>query len=265
LYSLGESDGVLFAQWTPDEPAPVVPEENILEPIEGSTPTGEQTDGPIPSGNGDGNTVIFTPIKDLPAPPGEPWNPATVVLVDPDGGNPTPVVQNDSGNWEVNNRTGDVTYVPNPIFSGTAQVVVQLQTDSGVRYESTLRTTVPSCQRGRSVQATVYFDVLSSKLSASSQRTLDRLVRQANRAGQPTCTVVVGYVQPTVNRSNDISLSTSRATSVATYLEREGVTRIIRTEGLGRADEQGARARRATARIYIAPAPEPVVLDETTG
>jgi outer membrane protein OmpA-like peptidoglycan-associated protein len=115
------------------------------------------------------------------------------------------------------------------------------------------------------VQATVYFDVLSSKLSAKSKRTLNDLVLKANRSGVPTCTAVVGFVQPTVNRANDISLSTSRASSVADYLGTRGITDIIRTEGLGRADEQGARARRATARIYLAPKPAPVVLDETTG
>ena len=258
LFDLGATGGTLFAQWAPDEPAPVVPPQNILEPIEEPIP--EPTDNPE-----DPREVIFTPIKDLPPPPNDPWKPSTVVLIDPDGGNPTPVVEDESGEWSVNNRTGDVRYVPDPTFSGTAQIVVQLQTESGVRYQTTVKTTVPSCQRGRSVQATVYFDVLSSQLSAASQRTLNQLVRRANQAGIPTCTVVVGYVQPTVNRSNDISLSTSRASSVANYLGTLGIANIIRTEGLGRADEQGARARRATARIYIAPAPPPVVLDETTG
>lgn len=255
LFDLGATGGVLFAQWVPQEPAPVVPPDKIVDPIEEPLPNEEDGDP----------EVIFTPTDDIPSPPNDPWNPDSVVLIDPDGGNPTPVVQDDSGDWSVDNRTGDVTYVPSPSFSGVAQITVQFQTVSGVRYQTTLRTTVPSCQRGPSVAATVYFDVLSSQLSAQSQRTLDRLVRQANRRGTPTCTVVVGYVQPTVNRSNDISLSTSRATSVADYLGNQGITRIIRTEGLGRADETGARARRATARIYLAPPRPPIVLDETTG
>jgi len=67
--------------------------------------------------------------------------------------------------------------------------------------------------------------------------------------------VVVGFVQPTVRRDNDISLSTARAASVADFLDARGMNRIIRTEGLGRADQQGAKARRATATIYIAPRP----------
>ena len=277
LFDLGTEGGVLFAQWGPVEPAPIVPQENILEPIvessedeNGDTTPGTNGEGggDTPSGSnggGNGDAVIFSPIKDLPAPPNDPWKPSTVVLVDPDGGNPTPVVQDDSGSWKVNNRTGDVRYVPNPVFSGTAQMVVQLQTESGVRYQSTLKTQVASCQRGPSVRATVYFDVLESSLTRASKRTLDQLVARANRAGSPTCTAVVGFVQPTPNRSNDISLSTSRATSVADYLETRGVKNIIRTEGLGRANEQGARARRATARIYYTPLPPPVVLDETTG
>jgi outer membrane protein OmpA-like peptidoglycan-associated protein len=255
LFDLGSAGGVLFAQWAPDAPAPVVPPENILEPIDEPVPTEEE-------GEPD---VIFTPIKDLPAPPNDPWKPNSVVLIDPDRGNPTPVVQNDSGDWSVNNRTGEVTFVPNVTYAGPAQVTVQLQTESGIRYQSVLRVKVPSCQRGPSVRATVYFDVLSSKLSAKSKQTLNDLVRKANRSGVPTCTAVVGYVQPTVNRANDISLSTSRASSVADYLGTRGITQIIRTEGLGRANEQGARARRATARIYLAPKPAPVVLDETTG
>lgn len=251
LFALGDSGGVLFAEWKPVEPAPVVPPENTLDPIVEPTPSEED----------DQDRVIFTPIKDLPAPPSDPWNPSSVVLVNPDTGDQTPVVQNDSGDWSVNNRTGDVSYVPEPTFSGAAQIAVQLETVSGVRYETKLRTSVPSCQRGMSVRTTVYFDVLSAKLSPASQRKLDRLVRSAERAGIPTCTAVVGYVQPTVNRSNDISLSTARATSVAKYLETRGVSRIIRTEGLGRADEQGAKARRATARIYLVQAPDPEPLD----
>jgi len=259
LFDLGESGGVLFAQWAPDEPAPIVPAENVLPPIE------EPIEENVPGPDGTGGDVIFTPIKDLPTPPNDPWKPSTVVLVDPDGGNPTPVVQNDSGDWKVNNRTGDVRYVPNPMFSGTAQVVVQLQTESGVRFQSTLKARVPSCQRGPSVQATVYFDVLQSTLTPASKRTLNRLVDRANRAGTPVCSSVIGFVQPTPNRSNDISLSTSRATSVADYLHTRGLKNIIRTEGLGRADQQGAKARRATARIYIARIPAPAPLDDATG
>ena len=255
LYSLGASGGVLFAQWAPIEAAPEVPPANTLEPLVVPTPPNEQEEP----------TVIFTPIKDLPAPPNDPWQPSSVVLVDPDRGNVTPVVQDDSGDWSVNSRTGDVKFVPDPAFSGIAKIAIQLQTESGVRYESTLQTRVPSCQRGPSLRATVYFDVLSSQLDAKSKRTLDRLIRKASRTGLPTCTAVVGYVQPTVNRANDTSLSKARSSSVADYLKKRGIDRIIRNEGLGRADEQGARARRATARIYIAQIRPPAPLDEATG
>jgi OmpA family. len=74
--------------------------------------------------------------------------------------------------------------------------------------------------------------------------------------------VVVGFVQPTVRRDNDISLSTARAASVADYLESRGIERIVRTEGLGRADQQGAKARRATATIYVAPPPAATPVDQ---
>lgn len=251
LFDLGASGGKLYAMWKPVEKAPPVPPENILDPVTEPEPPVDE-----------GDEVVFTPLDELPAPPGDPWKPSSLVLIDPDGENPTPVVRDDSGDWSVNNRIGTVTYTPNPEFSGTAQITVQLQTESGVRYQSTLKTSVPSCEVGERVRATVYFDVLSSELDAQSRRTLNRLVRDANSRGLPTCSVVVGYVQPTVNRSNDISLSTSRATSVADYLDDRGITRIIRTEGLGRADQQGAKARRATATIYITPSPPATPVDQ---
>ncbi|HEY7822429.1 MAG TPA: OmpA family protein, partial [Acidimicrobiia bacterium] len=242
FYPLGQSDGVLFAQWEPAEPAPIVPPENILDPIEEPKPLPE-----------DGDEVVFTPIDELPTPPDDPWEPSSVVLVDPDTRIETPVVQNDSGDWSVNNRIGTVTYTPEPAYSGPVSMTIQLQTVSGERFQTTLQTTAPTCEVGKRVRATVYFDVLESDLTKKSRRTLNRLVRKANRQGTPTCTVVVGFVQPTPNRSNDSSLSTSRAESVADYLESRGMDRIVRTEGLGRADQQGAKARRATATIYLAP------------
>lgn len=242
LFNLGSAGGLLFAQWKPVEPAPVVPPENILLPIEEPEPPAEE-----------GPEVVFTPLDEIPAPPGDPWNPATGVLVDPDTGDETPAVTNDSGEWSVNNRTGTVTYVPEPSYSGPAEMTVQFATQSEQRYETTLKTSVPSCERGESVKATVYFDVLSAKLSARSKQVLNELVRRAERRGTVVCSVVVGYVQPTPRTSNDISLSTARATSVADQLSSDGISRIVRTEGLGRADEQGARARRATATIYLLP------------
>lgn len=242
LFDLGTSGGRLFAQWKPEEPAPVIPDENVLEPISEPTPPPE-----------DGGDVTFDPLQEIPAPPGDPWDPSTVTLVDPDTGNETPAVTDDAGEWSVNNRRGTVTYAPEPSFAGTASITVQFATQSGQRFQTTLETGVPSCERGSRVRTTVYFDVLSSTLSPASRRALDDLVRKAQARGTIVCSVVVGYVQPTSRTSNDISLSTARATSVADYLAQEGVERIVRTEGLGRAEEKGARARRATATIYVLP------------
>jgi len=244
FYSLVGDGGILYAQWKPVEPAPVVPPENILDPIDESGPP-----------TGEGEDIIFTPITDLPAPPEDPWDPTTVVLIDPAGDYPTPVVQDETGDWSVNNRIGTVIYTPDPAYAGPVGVTMQVQTVSGERFQTTLQTTAPTCEVGKRVRATVYFDALESDLTAASRQKLNRLVRRANRAGSPTCSVVVGFVQPTVRRDNDISLSTARATSVADYLDARGINRIIRTEGLGRADQQGAKARRATATIYVAPPP----------
>lgn len=241
LFGLGQTGGVLYAMWKPVEPAPVLPPDQILEPI-------DEPESPVD----EGNDVVFEPIRDLPSPPNDPWSPSTVVLIDPEGDHPTPAVDDESGQWSVNNRTGTVTYRPRPDFAGEAAITIQLATTSGVAYQTELRTEVPSCEVGQRVQATVYFDVLSSRLDAQSRRALSRLVQRAESRGVPTCSVVVGFVQPTVNRANDISLSTARASSVADYLAGQGLDRIVRTEGLGRADQWGARARRATATIYIA-------------
>jgi len=251
LYSLGQTGGVLFAQWTPEQPAPFVPPEKILDPIEEPAPPA-----------GEGEDVIFTPVEELPAPPEDPWDPSSLVLVEPDTRIETPVVQNQTGDWSVNNRIGTVTYTPEPAYSGPVTMTIQLQTVSGERFQTTLQTTAPTCEVGERVRATVYFDVLESNLTKKSRQRLNRLIRKANREGIPTCAVVVGFVQPTPNRSNDSSLSTSRAESVADYLDDRGITRIIRTEGLGRADQQGAKARRATATIYLAPPPPVVPADE---
>lgn len=254
LFGLGQAGGVLYAMWAPVESAPVLPPEQILEPLDES---------PAPAG--EGGDVVFTPIEGIPSPPNDPWNPSTLVLIDPTGGNPTPAVDDESGQWSVNNRTGTVTYRPNPAYAGKAAIAIQLATVSGVSYQSELRTQVPSCEVGRRVTATVYFDVLSSRLDAASRRILTRLVQRAEARGVPTCSVVVGFVQPTSRRANDISLSTARASSVADYLAGAGLARIVRAEGLGRADQRGAKARRATATIYIADPATAPAMDQADG
>jgi outer membrane protein OmpA-like peptidoglycan-associated protein len=63
--------------------------------------------------------------------------------------------------------------------------------------------------------------------------------------------VVRGFVQPVGGTANDKSLSKDRARAVANYLQGLGVGRIADVEGLGRADEKGAKARRATARVFV--------------
>jgi outer membrane protein OmpA-like peptidoglycan-associated protein len=61
--------------------------------------------------------------------------------------------------------------------------------------------------------------------------------------------VVVGYVQPTNNASNDQSLSTDRARAVASYLQSQGVKGVFSVRGDGRAKEVGAKARRVNISV----------------
>lgn len=247
LYDLGTQDSVLFAQWGPFPAPPVIPPDRVIEPNPNTVP------------EADGAPVIFDTIELLPpAPPGEEWEPSTVRILDPQNDRPSFTAQTEQGDWSVNNRTGVVTFTPAPNFAGVASVPVIVQTSRGTTFRKTLRTRAARCDRGPSVAATVYFDSLSPTLRSDGRATLRNLLQRADRRGTPRCAVVTGFVQPVGGTGNDLSLSRNRAKSTADFLERNGIGRILRVEGLGRASERGAKARRATARIYYAPTPPPV-------
>lgn len=102
--------------------------------------------------------------------------------------------------------------------------------------------TTPVIPARGSARVAVYFDVLSPELDARDRRTLARLVQ---RAGTEATYVVTGFVQPTVVRSNDRSLSLARARNTTAELRRLGVPATnITFRGVGRAQETGATARR---------------------
>lgn len=94
------------------------------------------------------------------------------------------------------------------------------------------------------IKRTVYFDRLSSKLTAKSKRVIARAVAQIPRAATNVTVQSVAYVQPEDYRGNDFVLSAKRAASVDSRLKAKGVKGRYYASGRGRAKETGAKARR---------------------
>jgi len=100
-----------------------------------------------------------------------------------------------------------------------------------------------------SLRRTVYFDVLSSRLNATDKKILRRATQRVAADAFDIRVRSVGFVQPTPNRSNDASLSSSRAQNTANFVRQRGVQGQYSVSGQGRAEQQGAKARRATITI----------------
>ena len=94
------------------------------------------------------------------------------------------------------------------------------------------------------IKRTVYFDRLSSKLTAKSKQVIARAVAQIPRAATNVTVQSVAYVQPEDYRGNDFVLSAKRASSVDSRLKAKGVKGRYYASGRGRAKETGAKARR---------------------
>jgi len=95
---------------------------------------------------------------------------------------------------------------------------------------------------------TVFFSVGQSKLSASAKSTLAGLAKSLKTSD----TVEVrGYVQKTSSPTNDLSLSTQRASTVKAYLVTLGVKAKISAKGYGlpKSNRSSAQSRRAD--IYV--------------
>ena len=99
--------------------------------------------------------------------------------------------------------------------------------------------TVAATKRAK---AYVFFEPLSSQISADGQATLQALVKKTGKAGVRS--VVVGFVQGTTVTSNDEALSTERARAVASYLRSLGLKGAYTVRGNGVAEQPGAKARR---------------------
>jgi outer membrane protein OmpA-like peptidoglycan-associated protein len=99
----------------------------------------------------------------------------------------------------------------------------------------------------RTVRATVYFDALSAELTSTAKASLKELVK--GRAASATRTLVLGYVQDSGLASNNQTLSSQRAKTIAAYLRSLGLKGAVVTRGDGVARESGAAGRKAVVTI----------------
>jgi outer membrane protein OmpA-like peptidoglycan-associated protein len=143
------------------------------------------------------------------------------------------------------------------IPAGIAEGVHTLQAngfapDGSVRSLSIGVLVRPTATPVRAVQAktAVYFKALSSQLSAEAKSSLKSLVRATH--GRGITSVVIGFVQPTQVATNDESLSTTRARTVARYLRTCGLKGALVVRGDGVASQTGANARRVDVKVTYA-------------
>jgi alpha-tubulin suppressor-like RCC1 family protein/outer membrane protein OmpA-like peptidoglycan-associated protein len=101
--------------------------------------------------------------------------------------------------------------------------------------------------KARTVKATVYFDALSAELTSTAKASLKELVK--GRAASATRTLVLGYVQDSGLTSNNQTLSSQRAKTIAAYLRSLGLKGAVVTRGDGVAREDGAAGRKAVVTI----------------
>ena len=94
----------------------------------------------------------------------------------------------------------------------------------------------------KKAKAAVFFEVLSSVVTDGGMATLRALVKSTGKAG--VSNLMVGFVQGTKVTTNDLTLSTQRAKSVAAYLRFLGLKGAYVIRGDGVAKQPGAAARR---------------------
>jgi hypothetical protein len=99
----------------------------------------------------------------------------------------------------------------------------------------------------KKAKAAVFFEVLSSVVTDGGMATLRALVKSTGKAG--VSNVMVGFVQGTKVTTNDLTLSTQRAKSVAAYLRFLGLKGAYVIRGDGVAKQPGAAARRVNVVI----------------
>ena len=96
----------------------------------------------------------------------------------------------------------------------------------------------------RKVRTTITFAAESSALGSVATARLARLVRSLPRGATRVTIQSIGYVQPSQNTSNDISLSTARAKNAMLAMRSDGLRGQAYVSGRGQAPEPGPVGRR---------------------
>ena len=116
----------------------------------------------------------------------------------------------------------------------------------------------------QTVTTSVYFDAAKAVLTDTAQASLDVFLLEVPIGSTSVSAKVIGWVQETRSKANDMRLSTARARNVASYIEAQGFTGDISTEGRG-IKNRTVLARTASISITYTPpvAPAPVVVGPT--
>jgi outer membrane protein OmpA-like peptidoglycan-associated protein len=91
---------------------------------------------------------------------------------------------------------------------------------------------------------TVYFKGDSAVLTSATKIALTRLARKAKTYGTASAITVIGRVKETNDKSYDARLSKQRATNVAVFLRKLGVTGTYRVIAAGISPENKPVSRR---------------------
>jgi hypothetical protein len=116
----------------------------------------------------------------------------------------------------------------------------------------------------QTVTESVYFDAAKAVLTDTAQATLDVFLLEVPSDATNVSTKVIGWVQETRSKANDMRLSTARARNVANYLQAQGLSGDISIQGRG-IKNRTILARTASVSITYTPAvpPAPVVVGPT--
>ncbi len=106
----------------------------------------------------------------------------------------------------------------------------------------------------KEIKRTVHFAPMSAALDAEAMQLLAAAAKLVPESATQVKVSAVGYVQPSANHANDISLSTKRARVAAAALRNKGIGGASTVSGRGRAEQRGAEARRVDVVITYTPA-----------
>ncbi len=116
----------------------------------------------------------------------------------------------------------------------------------------------------QTVSTSVYFDAAKAVLTDTARASLDVFLLEVPSGSTSVSAKVIGWVQETRSKANDMRLSTARARNVASYLEAQGFSGDISTQGRG-IKNRTVQARTASISITYTPPvpPAPVVVGPT--